>query len=66
MGILFLMVLPITPKTYAVEKYVLAAITGTISFLLTVVLLVAATFFQNRSIEVSVLSEKLAILLHSI
>lgn len=60
-GYPFLMVLPITPKTYAVEKYVLAAITGTISFLLTVVLLVAATFFQNRSIEVSVLSEKLAI-----
>lgn len=60
-GYPFLMVLPITPKTYAVEKYVLAGIMGTISFLLTVVLLVSSTFLQTKSIEVSVLMEKLAI-----
>ncbi|MGN0386936.1 MAG: ABC-2 transporter permease [Lachnospiraceae bacterium] len=60
-GYPFLMVLPITPKTYAVEKYVLAAITGGISFLFTIILFVVETLLQNQPIDMAVLMEKLVV-----
>lgn len=60
-GYPFLMVLPITPRTYTIEKYVLAAITGAISFLFTIILLVAETLLQNQPIDMAVLMEKLVV-----